>query len=832
MKRKLVNRVLNVLPSEWPRIILAWHLNLFLRAGFVIGWTVTVGMFINRIGIEALPYLFVMNALMIMIGSIIYANLLQKIKRPLLIVYTILMAGSLLLLSTLFTFSNDLIFFGIILLAQSILLSQLNILISLFTEDLFSPLESQRTFPLIATSETIGGILGGLTVGILSGFLPAYKFIYLWILAIFLIIPTLLTSHVYSQRMPIVKFQKEENLKRKLNIGTNVYKKMGIVLKKIRTAPFLQGIIVLVMLQFMLFTMIEFQYTKAVQQSVMEHESAAVEITRYIPDTNLQVSLLDMKPLTPSADANIEEFHVENEITKSLGLLMMIFSIGSFIVQIFFASRLIRNIGIIGTILLHPLVTLLNLFGMTLSFNFFTAAMGRSSFEITGKLFHNAYHSSYYAISETIRGYIKEFMDGFIKPLGAILAFVVIFGTQELMPENETLALNLIMIAIGVIMTLRLIRLKPQYTEVSYKNLETTNDLPTRLNAIEILTQKGHHFKSKQLLKYLRNKKEKTIIKVKIIEALRIINDPESIPNIIDCLKSNNHDIRLAAVEALEEFETLRKQGGKKFAFTRHRAIETVRDLFAEEKSADIRAAIIQLLAKIDHGDLIPFIIQTLKEGDAQTKQACIKACRRFEDANIIPYIQEYLDHKNQHVRAEAIVALWPFKEVQSTLEHYLDQMKKSKRKDSILGTLYILGEIKNDNEFPYIFKKLGSQDYEIRHQAARALSKMNHRASILHMADAWIEEPDKTKKFIKALSRPMKESIELLVHRKISHMINQIIEETGVDQLSDLNEETLEKLKNLYAIVDEHEEIHKIEQLIKSKKTSYSLIPDHAVAT
>lgn len=77
-----------------------------------------------------------------------------------------------------------------------------------------------------------------------------------------------------------------------------------------------------------------------------------------------------------------------------------------------------------------------------------------------------------------------------------------------------------------------------------------------------------------------------------------------------------------------------------------------------------------------------------------------------------------------------------------------------------------------------------------------------------------------------------MKESIELLVHRKISHMINQIIEETGVDQLSDLNEETLEKLKNLYAIVDEHEEIHKIEQLIKSKKTSYSLIPDHAVAT
>src|SRR3989338_5840548 len=168
MNARFVNRILNVSSHEWPRILLGWHLNLFLRTGFVIGWTVTVAMFINRIGIEALPYLFVLNALMIMMGSIFYSYLLQKINRQLLIIYTILMGGALLLLSTLFSLSNDFIFFGLILVAQSILLSQLNILISLFTEDLFSPLESQRTFPLIATSETIGGILGGLTVGLFS----------------------------------------------------------------------------------------------------------------------------------------------------------------------------------------------------------------------------------------------------------------------------------------------------------------------------------------------------------------------------------------------------------------------------------------------------------------------------------------------------------------------------------------------------------------------------------------------------------------------------------------------------------------------------------------
>src|SRR3989339_688227 len=118
MKIPFLNRVLNVSKGEWPRIVLAWNINLLLRIGFVMGWTTTIAMFINRFGINSLPFLIVLNALLIMLSTIIYAHFLQWIKKQLLIYATILMAGIFLFVSTFFAYSNNFIFFGIILIAQ------------------------------------------------------------------------------------------------------------------------------------------------------------------------------------------------------------------------------------------------------------------------------------------------------------------------------------------------------------------------------------------------------------------------------------------------------------------------------------------------------------------------------------------------------------------------------------------------------------------------------------------------------------------------------------------------------------------------------------------
>ncbi len=822
-----LNRILNVGKNEWPRIIIAWSLNLFLRAGFVMGWTVTIAMFINRIGVEYLPYLFVLNALMIMMGTIIFSHLLRKISHGVLIFFTTLAAIGLLLLSTLFAYTSDLAFFGILLMAQSILISQLHILITLFTEDLFSPLESQRTFPLVATSETIGGIIGGLLIGILSGFLPAYKFIYLWIIAIFLIVPTLMGAHSFSKKVPSIRVQKQENKKktrRQLAIP-NLLKGC----KKIRKIPFLQGVLIIVMLQFMMMYLFEYQYTKAIQEEVVsQHNPIAFEVTGYQPETSLQVSLIDVKAVgteaaaVPAVAAG-HEMTLENELTQKLGMLQVIFSAGSLLVQIFVTSRILNSLGIVSTLLLHPLLTLINLVGMTVNFNFLSASIGRSGFEITTGIFRNAYHSSYYAIAESMRDQIKELMEGFIKPFGAILAFGLLYVLQTFHKAGtETIAINLCMILIAALMSLRIYRLHKQYTAISYRNLGSDQEIHTRINAIEILGQKGHQIESALLVKFLNNAKEKTEIKRRILETLSLRQEPQTIPDILNVLEDKHPTVRLAAIEALNNFKNL-KQSLRKQTFTKHHAKQTIKNLFLNETSSSVRTGCIQLLAKFDDHELIPFLISVLQEGDETVQRAAIRACGSFKDRSITHYITEYLDHKNHTLRGEAIVTLWQFKKLRKTLKHYLDQIKASKKKNSILAAIYTIGKIKIKKDLPYLIKHLASSDQEVRKKAAYSIGQLNHPAAIPHLVEFMIKEEHesahRTRKFIRTLSSGLVESVEHLAHIRISEYINDILEEAKAESLFDLDIPTLEKLKQAYSMVDEHHEVYKIEQLIKTKQ-------------
>lgn len=817
MIASFLHRVTNVGHKEWPRVILAWTLQLLLRTGFVIGWTVTLAMFINRIGIEAMPYLLVLNAVLVIVGSMIYSNLLKVIKRSLLIIYTTLLSGSLLLLSTIFVYQNPIAFFGIILIAQSVFLSQLNILISLFIEDLFSPLESERTFPVIASSENLGGIIGGIILSTGLEFLPSYKFIYVWILILTLVIPTILTSQAYKQKIPSLKSPEEQNAHKGSPFMT-----MFQGAKKIQKIPFLQGIALLVMLQFMMANFMEFQYTKAIQNTIEEQaDQITFSSQGYTSGTNLDVDLVNLQ----AVDMDAKKAYLEHQLTKDLGILQIIISTGSFFVQILLVSQIISKLGIIGSMILSPLVTLLHLFGMVWNFNFFTAATGRSSFEITGGIFRNAYHSSYYALPEKIRSQIKEFMEGFIKPMGAISVFGLFFLIQSgfhLKGTEEILAINGLMIAIALLMLFRLFFLKRDYTHLCHHNLEGERDLATRIGAIEILSQKGHEIKEEALIKHLKRAGEHERIKIKILEALARRQNPAVVTDILDCLKHENEDVILSALGTLHQLKAI-KSYLKKHVFTRFRTIETVRHLFRNNTSKKIRASCITLLAKIDHGDLIHFILDEMNKDDEQIQSACIKACREFNDSNIIPYIKPYLNHPNDYVRAEAIRTLWQFEFLHPTLLHYLCQMEQKKQKPAILATLMILGEVGEKHDIPYLIQHLASQDPDIRRKAAKALAQHNHQACIPHLVelilhgDAFISK--KIKKFIQTLSPTLMSRIGKLLHLRASEYIHDLLIHLDANTIAELDNKILKKLKKAYEAIEEHEEIEKIEAILKHQQ-------------
>ena len=137
---KKVNKILNLSEREWPRVAVAFSMTFLTRFGFIIGWSAMLATFLTKVGIEQLPILFLANAMLVMLGTIVFRRFLHKINRELLIVFIILGAVAFMLSSIFFVETNHVLFFSLLLISSAVLLGQLMILLSLFYEDLFTPL--------------------------------------------------------------------------------------------------------------------------------------------------------------------------------------------------------------------------------------------------------------------------------------------------------------------------------------------------------------------------------------------------------------------------------------------------------------------------------------------------------------------------------------------------------------------------------------------------------------------------------------------------------------------------------------------------------------------
>ena len=204
----------------------------------------------------------------------------------------------------------------------------------------------------------------------------------------------------------------------------------------------------------------EFQYTKAIYQNVSE-------------------AIFD-------AGSGFEHAFVHD-----LGTLFMLFSASALIFQLFVGGRLINSLGVIGSMLIHPIVTLLSLFGLTWKFNFATAVLAKNNFMITSVIHTNAYHSSYYAVKEDLRHHVREILEGMIRPAGAIAGTLILIGLQKLFSGNFLiLVVNLAMILSSLLLLYFTYRQQSKYTNVVISDLYS-GDSRIRMNAIDIFAQKS-----------------------------------------------------------------------------------------------------------------------------------------------------------------------------------------------------------------------------------------------------------------------------------------------------------------------------------------------------
>lgn len=777
----ILNKIFNVNGNEWPKVVYAWILRFLYRISFVIGWTILVGMFVTKYGIASLPYLFILNAIFSIIGSAIYSLIQGKFQLKTIMVFTVLIAGISLLAGNIFFVDNTEVFFGLMIMTVGLFLTQLKIILSAYLEEFFSSLQGERTFPLIESAETIGGIFAGLLLFGFSSLFSTLSFIYLAIGLLVFLVPVILWHKDFDHIVHMDLVHKKADSK-------GVISEIGSILKKKDFGQYFKGLIAIVMFQWLIFNLMEFQYTQAVYKNVSD--------------------------VILEAGSGFEHAFIHD-----LGILFVIFSTSSLIIQLFLGSRMINYLGIVGSLLLHPFVTLFSLLGMTGHFTFNTAVLAKNNFTITTVIHTNAYHLSYYALREEFRERVREFLEGIIRPMGAIIGTALIIFLEYFLESNELIfSINVLMILATAILFYVTYTQQDRYTKVALNDLQESKDISVRKNALDILAQRGHRIAFEVLKKIIFEEKELISIRIRALKAIAVPQNVDAILEIVKCFEDKNFYIREAALDVLianKAFGIKRENFYLKYVL-----VGALKKIYSLEKHEIILKKIIYLMSLISNVSMFEFLFKVLERKDGLHKVEALYALGKYRDPDIAEVLKPYLDSKDPAEQINAAVALYNFKQYREEAKYHIRTFLYSKDESKAAYGLFAVGELLMRKERYLAERYLGSEDLNLKINAAVALAKFGYKSSIPVLVHLLLSKNDEVVRQLKYLLSNVdvyiKKIIDKIVRQVVSKEIENLKSQYGELSLKKMSSGSLLHLKRLYELINEYEEVEKINHELK----------------
>lgn len=797
--QKIIERTLNVSEGEWGRLAIAWLTRFFFQTGFVIGWTLLVALFVSRMGVNYLPLFFLINATLIILGSIGFAFLIGKISpyklaigTTLLTIFTLFFARSIL------DNNSYLYFFLFALIAEAAFCRQISILLSNFAERLFTPLEGERMFPLIESAETFGGIGAGLVAVIGVNYFTPEELIFAWIGFLVILVLLLVFYSWWSERdLPKLIFEKE-------SLGEDISRLQQIYngARYLRRYKFLRNIAVAILLQWLFFTLLDFQYTLVVQHNseLLQAEAHGAQLTHGAASDSL-----------------------ESQMTHGLGILHILFSAGGLLMQLFFASRIVGKLGVVRTFLLHPLVSLFS-FGIMLPFHGFnTVVFAKFQNEATGVLAKNSIHNSYYSFPEKMREAVKEFLEGFMRPLGSLFGALILLALNFLLPSNFALSVDIALVLGALISIILVWQTRESFTHLSKKILEKPGLHPDKFDAVEVLAQPGHHEPTEHLIRSLHFRHEPTELRIKILQTLGTIRDENTIPDILEALAPDESpEVQLAAIQALGEFHNL----GKYFytqAFTRYRVVHMLSDMLRRpQTSKKIRRAIIQVFAGLHEVEIVPILLHMLEDSDPEIRADAVYVMGFFHDTSTAYFLEKYLIDEQAKVRANTLITLWQFKRYRLKLLIKLVALLESEHLEDQLAAIFVLGEIQAHQEIHRLRDFLEHANHDIRIYSALALAKMGYEDVFDQIIDEILDEDaqksEQARKMITHLPDAIRKKFKKTMRRRVSSKISDLLKSAKVKYAHKLSPAILGKLHDYYKLIEEEGEAMRIRLLLAKK--------------
>lgn len=149
----LLNRLFNVRPNEWARLLFLYGMGVVFLIGLTWGETIADALFLSRLGVENLPLLFVLEAVVTIIALAIFSAFADRIRDDVLLIAILLLGALSVLLSYLLARGGQVgLGFPMLYLASRVIRDVFNVQFWTYVSGFYDTRSAKRIVPVIATA--------------------------------------------------------------------------------------------------------------------------------------------------------------------------------------------------------------------------------------------------------------------------------------------------------------------------------------------------------------------------------------------------------------------------------------------------------------------------------------------------------------------------------------------------------------------------------------------------------------------------------------------------------------------------------------------------------
>ncbi len=693
--------------------------------GVVLSQITANVLFVERIGAQLLPQMYIINAILSTFLSLGISISINRIKITKLIniiaaIGVVILSFNFFLIKEQLLWSYPLFFIS----SYTIYIILGAILIWDLAFKIYSPYNAKQKLGLFSLGSSIGGIIAGLTSSLVTENFATESLIPVLIISLLLLLVLVYLLNKVSDTKLLTEEKHETNsFIQSLKAGFSEYKKSKLA--------------------------------KLLSLSLILYYTI-----RWLGDYQFQKIVSD-------------NFN-ETQFAQISGYVSIIENIGLIIVFLLIQKRVLKKFGLMNTLLAAALLTFIP-FSLLLIFPivFMAATLRVSTKIIDYGGFTMPIKLVFTAIPQKNRSKIISFIGSNTQTGGIFIAGLMLLILTKILDNQWIIAIGACLaLVVAFLVTL----IKKEFTAQIARNLQSSDPEDVE-SAIENYAEASFgKIGIKELMKKINHHKLPSHLIRKIIFALGKIDDIKVIPSLLKLFDKYDITVKYSVIETIYQFSNLKKRL-EQLPFTRLNIIDTYKKIFIQENDPELKALILKHITDLHPEEVILFLINIIQETDKEKKvlerNNAIRTLKDFHDRGIIRYIEPFLADKDIFTRASSIIALWQFPELRPELLLEFNKIINDNQEKSIICALEIIGELKLHWEQKIVKKHLKDKNEKIKALAAITLLKINDEEAIPLVVKNIIEKNKNSNMTAKNLKN---------INEKIKNKIIKKVKEKGED--------------------------------------------------